>query len=98
MSRSATVYANATTPPTCSAGRGGAREFVLGALPEQDLSTPAEYVEAIDSLPLGPMCQLGCLVIRIFRTSVLGLDRATTRDVEPTDAELDKMPRCWTTL
>ena len=53
-------------------------------------STPAEYVEAIDGLPLGPNVS-SLLGHSDLRTSVLGLDRATTRDVEPTDAELDKM-------
>src|ERR1700749_4367712 len=67
------------------------RKFVLGALRDNKTwSTPAEYVEAIDGLPLGPNVS-SLLGHSDLRTSVLGLDRATTRDVEPTDAELDKM-------
>ena len=66
------------------------REFVLGALQDKTWSTPAEYVQAIDSLPLGPNVS-SLLGHSDLRTAVLGLERATTRDVQPTDAELDKM-------
>lgn len=67
------------------------REYVYGALrSHKTWSTAAEYVEAIDSLPLGP--NVGSLVGHSdLRTAVLGLDRATDPTVKPTDAELEKM-------
>src|SRR5688572_9298740 len=67
------------------------RQFVLGALNEHKTWTnPAEYVAAIDALPLGPNIA-SLLGHSDLRASVLGLDRATTRDVTPTDAELETM-------
>jgi N-acyl-D-aspartate/D-glutamate deacylase len=67
------------------------REFVLGALEaKKTWSTPAEYVRTLDELPLGPNVS-SLLGHSDLRTSVLGLDRATTDDVRPTDAELEKM-------
>lgn len=67
------------------------RKFVLDALQSKKTwSTPAEYVRAIDELPLGP--NIGSMLGHSdLRTAVLGLDRATTDGVVPTDAELDKM-------
>src|SRR6202012_2737392 len=87
-----TVYANADDAADLfSRVEAVPRKFVLGALRDNKTwSTPAEYVEAIDGLPLGPNVS-SLLGHSDLRTSVLGLDRATTRDVEPTDAELDKM-------
>ena len=66
------------------------RSFVLGALEaKKTWSTPAEYVRAIDDLPLGP--NIGSMLGHSdLRASVLGLDRATT-EIEPTDAELERM-------
>lgn len=67
------------------------RQFVLGALAEHKTwSNPAEYVAAIDALPLGPNIA-SLLGHSDLRASVLGLDRATTRDVTPTEAELETM-------
>ncbi|MDV3128867.1 amidohydrolase family protein [Mycobacterium sp. 21AC1] len=67
------------------------RKFVLGALEKNRTWTnPAEYIDAIDSLPLGPNIS-SLLGHSDLRTSVLGLDRATTRGVTPTDAELETM-------
>src|SRR5829696_156740 len=67
------------------------RKFVLGALEaKKTWSTPAEYVRTLDELPLGPNVS-SLLGHSDLRTSVLGLDRATTDDVRPTDAELEKM-------
>jgi N-acyl-D-aspartate/D-glutamate deacylase len=67
------------------------RQFVMGALEaNKTWSTPAEYVEAIDTLPLGPNVS-SLLGHSDLRTAVLGLDRATNDNVRPTDAELDKM-------
>jgi N-acyl-D-aspartate/D-glutamate deacylase len=67
------------------------RKYVLGALEtKKTWSTPAEYVRALDDLPLGP--NVSSLVGHSdLRTAVLGLDRATTDGVRPTDAELDRM-------
>lgn len=67
------------------------RNFVLGALEQHKTwSGPAEYVKAIDELPLGPNIA-SMLGHSDLRASVLGLDRATTRGVTPTDAELETM-------
>ncbi|MGW4100510.1 N-acyl-D-amino-acid deacylase family protein [Mycobacterium sp. NPDC004974] len=67
------------------------RQFVLGALQQHKTwSGPAEYVKVIDELPLGPNIA-SLLGHSDLRASVLGLDRATTRGVIPTDAELETM-------
>lgn len=67
------------------------RQYVLGALEAKKCwTTPAEYVAALDELPLGPNVA-SMLGHSDLRTAVLGLDRATTDDVRPTDAELDRM-------
>src|SRR6186713_2306949 len=67
------------------------RKFVLRALEaKKTWTTPAEYVQALDDLPLGPNVS-SMLGHSDLRTSVLGLDRATTAEVKPTDAELDRM-------
>lgn len=66
------------------------REYVYGALAaHKSWSTAAEYIEAIDALPLGP--NVGSLLGHSdLRTAVLGLERATDVTVKPTDAELEK--------
>ena len=67
------------------------RKYVIGALnAKKTWSTPAEYVQALEDLPLGPNVS-SMLGHSDLRTSVLGLRRATTDHVKPTDAELDKM-------
>ncbi|UVO14814.1 amidohydrolase family protein [Mycobacterium sp. SVM_VP21] len=67
------------------------RKFVLDALQSKKTwSTPAEYVRALEALPLGPNIS-SMLGHSDLRTAVLGLDRATTDGVVPTDAELEKM-------
>jgi N-acyl-D-aspartate/D-glutamate deacylase len=67
------------------------RKFVLGALEAKKAwSTPAEYVRTLDELPLGPNVS-SLLGHSDLRTSVLGLDRATTDGLRPTEAELEKM-------
>jgi N-acyl-D-aspartate/D-glutamate deacylase len=67
------------------------RQYVLGALnAKKTWSTPAEYVAALDNLPLGPNVS-SLLGHSDLRASVLGLGRATTEGVRPTEAELDKM-------
>jgi len=67
------------------------REYVFGALDSnRTWSTAAEYVKAIDALPLGP--NVGSLLGHSdLRTAVLGLDRATDATVRPTEGELQKM-------
>ena len=67
------------------------RKFVHGALQAKKVwSNAAEYVAALDELPLGP--NVGSLVGHSdLRTAVLGLGRATDDTVRPTQAELDKM-------
>ncbi|MCV7382835.1 N-acyl-D-amino-acid deacylase family protein [Mycolicibacter longobardus] len=67
------------------------RKFVLEALQaKKTWSTPAEYVRALEELPLGPNVS-SMLGHSDLRTAVLGLDRATTDGVVPTEAELEKM-------
>ncbi|MCV7079750.1 hypothetical protein AWC27_25350 [Mycobacterium szulgai] len=67
------------------------RQFVLGALESNKTwSTAAEYIEAIDALPLGPNIS-SLLGHSDLRTAVLGLERATDETVRPTEAELEKM-------
>lgn len=67
------------------------RKFVLDALDAtKTWSKPADYVRALDELPLGP--NVGSLLGHSdLRTAVLGLGRATDDNVRPTDAELDQM-------
>jgi N-acyl-D-aspartate/D-glutamate deacylase len=67
------------------------REYVYGALnSNKTWSTAAEYIEAVDALPLGP--NVGSLLGHSdLRTAVLGLDRATDASVKPTDAEMERM-------
>jgi N-acyl-D-aspartate/D-glutamate deacylase len=67
------------------------RQFVLNALEaKKTWSSAAQYVRALDELPLGP--NVGSLIGHSdLRTAVLGLGRATEPDVSPTDAELDRM-------
>ncbi|MBW0019187.1 MAG: amidohydrolase family protein [Mycobacterium sp.] len=69
------------------------RQYVLGALQgNRTWSTAAEYVAAMDALPLGP--NVGSLLGHSdLRTAVLGLDRATDDSVRPTEAELEKMAK-----
>jgi len=67
------------------------REYVYGALnSNRTWSTAAEYIDAIDALPLGPNVS-SLLGHSDLRTAVLGLDRATDGSVRPTEAELGKM-------
>jgi N-acyl-D-aspartate/D-glutamate deacylase len=67
------------------------RKYVRGALEaKKTWTTPAEYVRALDDLPLGPNVS-SMLGHSDLRTAVLGLARATDDDVRPSDAELDRM-------
>src|SRR5882757_1635262 len=67
------------------------RKYVLSALEaKKTWSGAAEYVRALDDLPLGP--NVGSMLGHSdLRTAVLGLERATTEGVKPTDAELERM-------
>lgn len=67
------------------------REYVLGALnAKKTWSNAAEYVRALDALPLGP--NVSSMVGHSdIRTSVLGLGRATEHDVRPSEEELARM-------
>jgi N-acyl-D-aspartate/D-glutamate deacylase len=87
-----TVYANSEDAADLfSRVEAVPRKFVLGALEaKKTWSTPAEYVRTLDELPLGPNVS-SLLGHSDLRTAVLGLDRATTDGVNPTDAELDQM-------
>ncbi|PXX13373.1 N-acyl-D-amino-acid deacylase family protein [Mycolicibacterium moriokaense] len=87
-----TVYANSEDAADLfSRVEAVPRKFVLGALEaKKTWETPAEYVRALDELPLGPNVS-SMLGHSDLRTAVLGLDRATTVGVNPTDAELDQM-------
>ncbi len=87
-----TVYANSEDAADLfSRVEAVPRKFVLGALEaKKTWSSPAEYVRALDELPLGPNVS-SMLGHSDLRTAVLGLDRATTDGVSPTDAELDQM-------
>ncbi|WP_117389090.1 N-acyl-D-amino-acid deacylase family protein [Mycobacterium marinum] len=70
------------------------RQFVLGALSaaksERAWSNAAEYITAIDSLPLGPNVS-SLLGHSDLRATVLGLERATDASVRPSEAELGRM-------
>lgn len=67
------------------------RQFVLAALREHKTWTgPADYVRALDELPLGP--NVGSLLGHSdLRAAVLGLGRATDGTTQVSDAEIDRM-------
>jgi N-acyl-D-aspartate/D-glutamate deacylase len=87
-----TVYADAADAADLfSRVEAVPRKFVFGALEaKKTWSSAAEYVRAIDNLPLGPNVS-SMIGHSDLRTAVLGLGRATDDDVKPTDAELDRM-------
>ena len=56
----------------------------------KDWETPADYLDHLDSLPLGPnVCSF--LGHSAMRASVMGLGRSLDEDVEPTAGELGRM-------
>ena len=71
------------------------RRHVIGALEEAQQRTGGwrdakEYVDFLESLPLGP--NLAAFVGHSdIRASVMGLDRATRKDVKPSAGELGRM-------
>jgi len=89
-----TVYANSEDAADLfSRVEAVPRDFVLKTLQDNKTwSSPAEYIAALDALPLGPNVS-SMLGHSDLRASVLGLERATDETVRPTDAELDKMAR-----
>lgn len=89
-----TVYANSEDAADLfSRVEAVPREFVLRTLQENKTwSSAAEYIDAIDALPLGPNVS-SMLGHSDLRAAVLGLERATDDTVRPTDAELEKMAR-----
>ena len=56
------------------------------------MEQPQEYIDALESLPLGPNVT-AFIGHSDMRTSVMGLDRATRKDVKPTAAEQARMER-----
>ena len=80
------------TPPTCSAGSRPCRASSCSAhwTTRRPGRPPPSTSQTLDDLPLGPNVS-SLLGHSDLRTSVLGLDRATDDDVDPTDAELDAM-------
>ncbi len=66
------------------------REHVLGALADKSWWSPEAYIDKVESLDLGPnvMSYLGHSDLRV---SVMGLERATSPDARPTEAELTEM-------
>ena len=90
-----TVYANSEDAADLfSRVEAVPRKYVFDALEaaktNKKWSTAADYIEAIDALPLGPNVS-SLLGHSDLRTAVLGLERATDDAVKPTDAELEKM-------
>lgn len=67
------------------------RQFVIETVRESKRWTNAgEYVAALEELPLGP--NLAAFIGHSdMRTAVMGLDRATRKDVRPTAAEQSRM-------
>ncbi|WP_156749502.1 amidohydrolase family protein, partial [Mycobacterium sp. E1747] len=86
-----TVYANSEDAADLfSRVEAVPREYVYGALQNKSWSCAAEYIKAIDALPLGP--NIGSLLGHSdLRAAVMGLDRATDAAVRPTDAEVERM-------
>jgi N-acyl-D-aspartate/D-glutamate deacylase len=67
------------------------REHVIRALREhKSWSTAAEYIAALETLPLGPNVT-AFLGHSDLRAAVMGLGRSTDRGVDPTPAELRRM-------
>ncbi|MBK7166588.1 MAG: amidohydrolase family protein [Candidatus Microthrix sp.] len=69
------------------------REIVLPMLEDiVDWKGPAEYVDHLSSLPLGPNV-VGMAGHSTLRTHVLGMERSLDRTVRPDQGELDAMSR-----
>lgn len=67
------------------------RAHVVRAIEQtKSWGSAAEYAEALDALPLGPNVA-SFIGHSDMRSAVMGLDRATRKDVKPTEAELATM-------
>ncbi|MFI5507780.1 amidohydrolase family protein [Mycobacterium sp. NPDC051804] len=72
------------------------RDHVIAAVDQHKTwSTAEEYIEAVEARPLGPNVT-AFIGHSDMRTAVMGLERATTKDDQPTKAELATMER-WLT-
>ena len=69
------------------------RDHVIAAVDQHKTwSTAEEYIEAVEARPLGPNVT-AFIGHSDMRTAVMGLDRATTKEDQPTKAELAQMER-----
>lgn len=69
------------------------RDHVITAIDQhKNWSSAEEYIHAIEARPLGPNVT-AFIGHSDMRTAVMGLERATTKDDQPTDAELAQMER-----
>ena len=69
------------------------RDYVIAAVDEhKDWAGAEEYVRAVEARPLGPNVT-AFLGHSDMRTAVMGLERATTNEDQPTKAELAQMER-----
>jgi len=69
------------------------REHVIAAIDQHKTwSTAEEYIEAVEARPLGPNVT-AFIGHSDMRTAVMGLERATTNEDQPTKAELATMER-----
>ncbi|CDO89104.1 hypothetical protein AWC29_11560 [Mycobacterium triplex] len=72
------------------------RDYVIAAIDEhKNWSNAEEYVQAIEARPLGPNVA-AFIGHSDMRTAIMGLERATTKDDQPTKAEQAQMER-WLT-
>ena len=72
------------------------RQHVVGALDAgKTWRSPAEYVEALEALPLGP--NLAAFIGHSdLRAAHMSLDRATRKEIKPTEADLRRMEQLLT--
>ncbi|MDX1887125.1 N-acyl-D-amino-acid deacylase family protein [Mycolicibacterium sp. 120270] len=69
------------------------RDHVITAIGQhKNWSSAEEYIHAIEARPLGPNVT-AFIGHSDMRTAVMGLERATTKDDQPADAELAQMER-----
>lgn len=72
------------------------RQHVIDAVEKaKDWTGPAQYVAALERLPLGPNLA-GFIGHSDMRTATMGLDRATRKEVRPTAAEQARMEEMLT--
>ncbi|WP_067708570.1 N-acyl-D-amino-acid deacylase family protein [Nocardia yamanashiensis] len=71
------------------------REHVIDAVRDKTWKSAREYVAALEELPLGP--NLAAMIGHSdIRTALMGLDRATRKEVRPTSGELAAMEAALT--